>query len=273
MIFVVIIGLGILCYPFVSDALNSYLDQQLIAHYQKKANEENQEAVNKLEEKQKENEKLAEEGNNPGMSTFNEAVSEEEAQEKSEKEGKTYYENHTIGAIYIPKIKVSLPIFDETNEILLQRGASLLEGTSYPIGGESTHSVISAHRGLPEAKLFSDLPKLKEGDLFYIDINNERHAYEVDQIEVIEPTETDALKIVPDEDLVTLMTCTPYMVNSHRLLVRGHRIPYNEEDGETIKKVSQHNQWKLFAWVAGILAVLLALGIFIWKKVKNKQKK
>ncbi len=104
---------------------------------------------------------------------------------------------------------------------LLEKGASLLEGTSYPIGGKSTHAVLSSHRGLSQAKLFTNLPQLKIKDHFYIEINGQYLAYQVDQIKTVEPTETEALQIQEDQDLVTLVTCTPYMINSHRLLVEG----------------------------------------------------
>lgn len=105
------------------------------------------------------------------------------------KTDKTYFEKHTIGVLTIPEINVHLPIFDETNTVLLEKGASLLEGTSYPTGGESTHAVISSHRGLPQAKLFTDLPKLTLGDSFYIEINGQTLAYQVDQIKTVEPTD------------------------------------------------------------------------------------
>lgn len=269
MIIVLFLGISLFSYPFVSDAVNSYFDQQLVQYYQQKANNENEEAVAKLKEKQdKQNAELAKDGNNPGVAVFNDAVSNE--QQKKIKKEQSYLKQHTIATLTIPKIKVSLPIFDQTNELFLQNGVSLLEGTSIPSGGPSTHSVLSTHRGLPEAKLFTDLPKLKKTDVFYIDINNERLAYEVDQIKTIEPTDTQDLLIQSGEDIITLMTCTPYMVNTHRLLVRGHRIPYKPEAEKEIKETINHNRNKLFIWIGGIiLAVLLSL--FIFRKIKKKR--
>lgn len=123
---------------------------------------------------------------------------------------------------------MKLPVFDVTNDFFLSKGATVLEGTSSINGGESSHSVISSHRGLKKAKLFTDLPKLKKKDQFYIEVLNETHAYEVDQIKVIEPTDTTDLLIVDGMEYVTLMTCTPYGINSHRLLVRGHRVSYTK---------------------------------------------
>ncbi len=122
----------------------------------------------------------------------------------------------------------------------------MLEGTSYPTGGKSTHAVLSSHRGLPQAKLFTDLPKLVLGDTFLIEINKSiQHDIKSINIKTVEPTDTDDLRIEPDKDLVTLLTCTPYMINSHRLLVRGHRIPYSPEQAENATKKVQ-NQQQLF---------------------------
>ena len=133
-----------------------------------------------------------------------------------------------MGYIRIPIIKVELPIYHGTSESVLQVGVGHFEGTSLPVGGESTHSVLTGHRGLPSKLLFTDMDKLKEGDVFYIKILGETFAYEIDQILTVLPEETDALTIEAGKDYVTLVTCTPYAVNTHRLLVRGHRIPYEE---------------------------------------------
>ncbi|HFR3476342.1 TPA: class C sortase, partial [Streptococcus suis] len=132
-----------------------------------------------------------------------------------------------IGSISIPKIDVDLPIYAGTSEDILQRGAGHLEGSSLPVGGKSTRAVITAHRGLPQARLFTELNKLKKNDVFYITNIKETLAYKVESIQVIEPDEVSALSIQEGRDLVTLLSCTPYMINSHRLLVTGHRIAYN----------------------------------------------
>ncbi|MGO3607855.1 MAG: class C sortase, partial [Pseudolactococcus laudensis] len=121
---------------------------------------------------------------------------------------------------------VSLPIFDETNNELLEKGATVLQGTSFPIGGKGTHSVITGHTGLPEKKLFTDLEKLKKGDLFYIEVSGKKLAYRVERFKTVLPTELDSLKIEDSSDLVTLLTCTPYMINTHRLLVTGVRVGF-----------------------------------------------
>ena len=141
----------------------------------------------------------------------------------------------SLGYITIPKIDVNLPIYEGTSDDVLLKGVGHLEGSSYPLGGESTHRVLTGHRGLAEAVLFTDLDKLQEGDKFYLHIMDEVLAYQVDQVKVVLPEETDDLTIVQGQDYCTLVTCTPYAINTHRMLVRGTRVPYNgeEETGDT----------------------------------------
>ena len=145
----------------------------------------------------------------------------------------------SLGYITIPKIDVNLPIYEGTSDDVLLKGVGHLEGSSYPLGGESTHSVLTGHRGLAEAVLFTDLDKLQEGDKFYLHIMDEVLAYQVDQVKVVLPEETDDLTIVQGQDYCTLVTCTPYAINTHRMLVRGTRVPYNgeEETGDTPQAV------------------------------------
>ena len=139
-----------------------------------------------------------------------------------------------MGYIEIPSIDVHLPIYHGTDDAVLQIAVGHLEWTSLPVGGESTHCVLSGHRGLPSARLFTDLDQLKEGDYFMLNILDETLTYEVDQIRIVEPEEVDKLTIIEGRDLCTLVTCTPYGVNSHRLLVRGHRVD-NLEEAVTVR--------------------------------------
>ena len=136
----------------------------------------------------------------------------------------------SLGYIKIPKIDVNLPIYEGTSDEVLLKGIGHLEGSSYPLGGDSTHSVLTGHRGLAEAVLFTDLDKMQEGDKFYLHIMDEVLAYQVDQVKVVEPEHTEDLEIIPGGDYCTLVTCTPYAINTHRMLVRGVRVPYNGED-------------------------------------------
>ena len=140
-----------------------------------------------------------------------------------------------MGYITVPKLKETLPIYHGTSEKVLQSGIGHLEQTSLPVGGASTHAALSGHRGLPTAKLFTDLNLMKKGDKFYITILKDTYAYQVDKITTVLPTDAKQLAIEPGKDLVTLITCTPYAVNTHRLLVRGHRIPYTPQQQNDAK--------------------------------------
>jgi sortase A len=176
-----------------------------------------------------------------------------------------------MGYLEVPKIDVRLAIYHGTGEDALENGVGHLEDTSLPVGGSSTHCVLSGHRGLPSAKLFTDLDKLENGDLFYIYILGETLAYEVDQVLVVEPTQVDALKITPGQDYVTLLTCTPYGVNSHRLLVRGHRTEVVNETPED--NGERNNGTDIDLWVIIPLAVviLLLLAFAVYRIIIRKK--
>lgn len=214
-------GLTLLLYPMVSDQWNSYHQTKAIAQYK--------EAVDGLGEE--EYEKMWEEAE-----FYNAALSAQGNKAASGKEQKEEYEKMlNVGKlgvmcyIEIPGIKCTLPVYHGTEESVLQIAAGHVEWSSLPVGGESSHCVISGHRGLPSARLFSDLDQMEEGDFFRLHVLNEVLTYEVDQILIVEPQETAALQIVEGKDYCTLVTCTPYGINTHRLLVRGHRISGNEE--------------------------------------------
>ena len=176
-----------------------------------------------------------------------------------------------MGYLSIPKINVSLPIYHGTEDTVLQVGVGHLEGSSFPIGGKSTHAVLSAHRGLPSARLFTDLDKLETGDTFEITVLNRVLTYEVDNISIVLPEEAEGLLVQQGKDLVTLMTCTPYGINSHRLLVRGRRI----ENGERIHKVNVTSEAVKLdpVLIAPILAAPLLLVLLIWLILPGKRKK
>ncbi|WP_445447218.1 class C sortase [Enterococcus lactis] len=252
MVIILVVGIGIFSYPFVEDSLNDFLAQQMIIHYQKQASSKNSEEIKKQQEKMtKKNQQLAEQNVSPGIGSFNQAV---DAKALKDLPSNAFFMEHMLGVIEIPKINVSLPIFNQTTEIFLQKGTSLLEGSSYPTGEKSTHAVLSGHRGLPEAKLFTDLPKLKKGDQFFIQINGKTLAYQIEKIQVVLPDQVDSLGIQKGRDLVTLLTCTPYMVNTHRLLVTGHRIPYQAKEAKkAIQGIDQWKKWKFITWFIGIL--------------------
>lgn len=175
-----------------------------------------------------------------------------------------------IGYLDVPKINQQIPVYAGTSEDVLQRACGHLEGTSLPIGGKSTHSVITAHRGLPQVKLFRDLDKMEVGDVFYYTNVKETLAYQVDQILVIEPWNFDPVLVVEGKDYMTLLTCTPYMINSHRLLVRGHRIPYVPEEKEEAEDKAKFNYKDLI--VPGFVILLLIIIIFIYIKRRRRRR-
>lgn len=176
-----------------------------------------------------------------------------------------------MGYIEIPEIDVSLPIYHGTEDTVLQGAVGHLEWTSLPVGGESTHCVLSGHRGLPSAKLFTNLDKLREGDTFLLRVLDEILTYEVDQILIVEPQDTAALEIVEGQDYCTLVTCTPYGINTHRLLVRGHRID-NIEEGKTGRVTGDAVQLEPLL-VAPVVAIPMLLILLILLLLPRRRKK
>ena len=176
-----------------------------------------------------------------------------------------------IGHIEIPKIGQDLPVYAGTSEEVLQKGVGHLEGTSLPVGGNSTHSVLTAHSGLPEATLFTELRKLEIGDKFYIHNIKEILAYQVDQIKVVEPTDFNDLLIDPGHDYVTLLTCTPLMINTHRLLVRGHRVEYVQAVDEAEIKTNRENWMFRIAFFISLFLIIVLIIMIIRLKRTNKR--
>lgn len=196
---------------------------------------------------------------------------------KKQKEGLKAYarmlEAHEqIGHVTIPSIGVDIPIYAGTAETVLEKGSGHLEGTSLLIGGKSTHAVLTAHRGLPTARLFTDLNKVKKGDTFYVTTIKETLAYKVDAIKVVEPTELDEVKIVDGKDYITLLTCTPYMINSHRLLVRGEHILL---PSQKVKRASTASvsYYQCYQWLSYLMLVLMLILLMITLKKHHKRLK
>lgn len=177
-----------------------------------------------------------------------------------------------MGYIDIPKINVHLPIYHGTSEDVLEKGAGHLDVSSLPIGGKSSHSIISAHRGLPSALLFTDLDQLKNGDIFYIHVLDKTLTYEVDKINVIDPKDLSLLKVIKDKDLVTLLTCTPYGVNTQRLLVRGKRIPYKEVKQEHNISMTHGAWFKVYIYVICFMFIFFIVLFIILKKRKSNRR-
>ena len=227
-----LVGLGILAYPTISNQWNNYRQSRLISSYE--------EAVSDMEPEDFTEEWEKAEAFNSVL-TENNLYGDVFGEDDGELESTEYWQMLNVGGdgimgyLSIPKIDVKLAVYHGTGDEVLQTGVGHLNGTKLPIGGESTHSVLAAHRGLPSARLFTDIDQLEKGDRFYIHVLDETLAYEVDQIMDMVPhddmeTLSEALSIQEGEDQVTLFTCTPYGVNSHRLLVRGTRVPYEGEE-------------------------------------------
>lgn len=229
-------GLGIFIYPKLSDQWNRYCQSKVINSYE--------EEIVQLEDKDLETPWLAAKEYNQSI-TYNTFSGDVFSEEESEGKETEYWSllnvgnNGVMGYVSIPKINQKLPIYHGTSDLVLQNGVGHLQGTKLPVGGENSHSVLAGHRGLPSAELFSDIDKLEIGDKFYIHVLDEVLAYEVDQILPMIPKEdvetlSAAMQNEEGQDYVTLFTCTPYGVNSHRLLVRGSRVEYNGEDDAPI---------------------------------------
>lgn len=185
-------------------------------------------------------------------------------------------EDAMLGYVEIPSINVYLPIYYGTSEKVLEDGAGVVLNTSLPVGGKGSHSVISAHTGMASKKLFTDLNLMKEGDMFFIHVLNKNFAYKVDQIKVVLPTETDDLQIEKDKDLVTLLTCTPFGINDHRLLVRGERIDYDfsQQGNIAVEPEAALNDylWMIVSGIA-LLALVIAIICRLVKKKRDKNRK
>ena len=226
-----LIGFLVMAYPTIANQWNTYRQSKLITNYET--------ATKEMGKEDFESAWMAAENYN---NTFqkNNIYADVFGTEQKDVANTEYWNvlnvngDGVMGYVTIPKIDIKLAVYHGTSDKVLQTGIGHLNGTKLPIGGESTHSVLSAHRGLPSAKLFTDIDKLKKGDLFYIHVLDQDLAYEVDQILSMvdkddQETLSNALQIEEGKDLVTLFTCTPYGVNTHRLLVRGHRVPYQGE--------------------------------------------
>jgi len=256
LILIFLVGLSLLLYPTVSDYWNSFHQSRAIAKYTEQVAELNNDLYKQLwEDAVAYNERLLTKLNRYKMTS----------EEKAEYESLLNVSgNGIIGYIEIEKINCSLPVYHGTAESALQIAAGHIEGTSLPVGGASTHCVISGHRGLPRAKLFTNLDKLVEGDTFELHILNEILTYEVDQISVVEPDEVEKLEIEEGKDYCTLVTCTPYGINTHRLLVRGHRVANREKaEEETIVSETVQEETKAGFSIIPLVAVLIFIILVI----------
>lgn len=264
-ILIFLAGVSFLAYPTVSNLWNQAHQSRAIATYSKQ--------VEKLDDS--ENKKMLK-----AARKYNKSLLKKSDHWKLSKKDKKKYESlldvsgtGIMGYIEVPKIDCSLPIYHGTDEGALQIAIGHLEGSSLPVGGKSTHCVLSGHRGLPSARLFTDLDQMEEGDIFILNILGRKLAYEVDQIRVVLPEEMSDLEIEEGKDLCTLVTCTPYGINTHRLLVRGHRTEYVEKKVAEEKKEVQTKKTDIRLMIAGGAGVLILLIIIIVIVIKRRRKR
>ena len=268
-------GLSLLLYPFVANQWNNYRQKQLISSYEQTVSQK--EASNgidydaELKKAEAYNEALL-----PSILPDSFAIADASEEDQTYMNTLNIAGDEMMGIVEIPKIDIKLPIYHTTKEDVLKQAAGHLEGSSLPIGGKSTQSVISAHRGLPSASLFTDLDQLKKGDHFLIHVLNKTLCYEVDKISVVKPEETSALAVEEGEDLVTLLTCTPYGVNTERILVRGHRVPYEEQkvaDEKTpLSGISLHTNYLLWVIIGLVITTIFILVLYLKEKKLQKKK-
>lgn len=261
------LGLGILLYPIVSNLLMNIFQTTAIKEYNYTVEQMKQDRIEEiLSEARIYNEQFK-----------NTIVVDPFSQEAENNKNSEYNEilniDGTMGYIEIPKINVNLPIFNGTSEEVLKRGVGHIETTPLPIGGEGNHSVLSAHRGLPSAKLFTDLDKLEVDDVFMIKMLTEILVYKIDQITVVEPTDTQYLQAEDGQDYITLITCTPYAINTHRLLVRGTRID-TDEYFATVNNNNLNNQKGSvnYLFISILVVFIILIVIFIFTKAIKRRK-
>lgn len=260
LLFILLVGLSVMFYPTVSDWWNSRVQSRAIANYDQTIQHIDPHRYDEIwAEANEYNKKLAE-----LYAPFSNADEISGYDDILDLSG-----TGIMGYITIPVIKVELPVYHGTSAEVLNIAAGHLKGSSLPVGGKNTHAVISAHRGLPSARLFTDLDQLVKGDTFTITILDQIFTYEVEEILIVNPDEMDKLAIIPDEDYVTLMTCTPYGVNTHRLLIRSHRIDTVYE--KTVKVIADAVQVDPMLVVPVIAFILLIFLIIFWiVSSKNK---
>ncbi len=269
LIMVFVVGLGLLMYPTLSDLINNAHQSVAIDSYEEKVADISDKDYSKILSEARE---------------YNSALRANEFPKNSEDlEGNAEYQkiinpagNGMMGYVKIDAINVKLPIYHTTKETVLQSGIGHIPTTSLPVGGKGTHAVLTGHRGLPSSKLFTDLDKLREGDVFYIYVLNDILAYKIDQIKTVLPAQTQDLQIIKGEDHVTLVTCTPYGVNTHRLLIRGTRIPYEEavkESGDSSGNIRTRFSTEQLVLMIGAPLLTVLFIVVLLSTRKNKKRR
>ena len=255
LVLVFLTGVALLLYPTFADWWNSFHQSRAVASYMDSVSALDTEQYEEiLAEADAYNQKLAETGI---LWTL------DEEQEKEYNNQLNVNDSGIMGYIDIPKINITLPIYHGIDEAVLQVAIGHIAGSSLPVGGENTHCIVSGHRGLPSARLFTDLDKLVDGDTFTMTVLNRTVTYQVDQIRIVEPTDLSDLQIKEGKDYCTLVTCTPYGINTHRMLVRGHRVANAQGDAPVIADAMQIETIYIAPFLAVPILILLVIGMFI----------
>lgn len=273
-----VIGLSIFLYPIVMQIYSSITQTRVIDTYQDSLDKLSEEEIDAYKDQITEyNQNLS---GDDIQKDYEDPFSDEPSNEVSAEGDRSSFNVFTeslgdvLGHIEIPDIDGNFPIYAGTSDAVLQKGIGYMENTSFPLGGESTHSVLTGHRGLPTSELFTDLPDVELGSVFYLNVLDETLAYQVTEINTVLPYETDLIAIQEGRDLVTLITCTPYMINSHRLLVMGERIPYTPEEpvaaSLTPEPIPEETSYTLPIVMAS-LAGILGITFLIYRRKKREE--
>lgn len=263
-IIIFLIGFAVSIYPFVAGAFMSHDQSSIVQTYSANTKSITKEQRQQMLEEAKQYNDVLYQTNGAVVGNSQELLSHDSYMQLL-----NISDNGVMATLEIPKIDVDLPIYHGTDDDVLSIGVGHLEGTSLPVGGKSTHCVLTGHRGLPSSKLFTRLDEMEKGDYFYIDVLGKTLAYEISDIEVIEPEEVDLLSIENGKDEVSLITCTPYGINTHRLIVTGERVPYKKRVKDEIKSAIPSIRELLFMVLPFFfLAILIWM---IWKQRKEKK--
>ncbi|WAW98977.1 class C sortase [Streptococcus gallolyticus] len=259
---ILLIGLSLLLYPTVSDYWNSFHQSEAVAGYV-------QDVEDMSEQKKAEMLAAAQAYNQTLQTGIIPDLNLSSAETKTYDQTLDVTGTGIMAYVEIPKLSTTLPIYHGTDDSVLQVAIGHIPGTSLPVGGKGTHAVISGHRGLASAKLFTDIDRLVEGDTFMIQVLDETLTYEVDQILTVTPDDVSALAIDPEQDYVTLVTCTPYGVNTHRLLVRGHRIANQENAARVTSEASQVKPLMVAPFLGIFILIVLLLVVNVYRRLRH----
>lgn len=256
-----VIGFVLCCLPIIWNVIEQRHQSDAVATYQNAVSKKDDTKLQKImDEAGKYNDMLYQTGGAIVDNSDTDILSDASYQKQLNISG-----NGTMGSLDIPKINVELPIYHGTDDTALSNGIGHLQGTSLPIGGENTHAVLTGHRGLPSSKLLIRLDEMEKGDLFFIRISDETLAYKVYKIQVVEPEDVSSLQIEAGKDLVTLVTCTPYGINTHRLLVTGKRVEYKKAQHDSIRQEIPSIREIIF-FALPFLFAAISIGLYFWNR-------